>query len=237
MEDFSKNDPFGKAILEFALNQEPKIIRVSSDLCDDDELPVTYLFRTPHEMPAVEQKALELCKGKVLDAGAGAGAHLKTLIKHKHEVLGLDVSPGAIAHMRSQSIPCRMERLQDFDTVEKFDTVLLLMNGIGISEKLSELQGFLAKCKSLLNENGVILLDSTDIKYLYEEEDSSLWIDLNSSYYGEFQFQMHYNNESGPFFNWLYVDFDTLAKHAASVGLQCKKVFTDGDHYLAKLEK
>ncbi len=74
-----------------------------------------------------------------------------------------------------------------------------MMNGIGISEKLEALKPFLAKCKSLLSENGQILLDSTDIKYLYEDEDDSVWIDLNSSYYGEFQFQMHYKEESGPF--------------------------------------
>ena len=94
----------------------------------------------------------------------------------------------------------------------------------------------MAKCKSLLTENGQILLDSTDIKYLYEDEDDSVWIDLNSSYYGEFQFQMHYKEESGPFFNWLYVDFETLKSHARAVGLNCNKVFEDGDHYLAKLQ-
>ena len=111
-----------------------------------------------------------------------------------------------------------------------------MMNGIGISEKLDALKPFLAKCKSLLKENGQILLDSTDIKYLYEDEDDSVWIDLNSSYYGEFQFQMHYKEESGPFFNWLYVDFETLKSHARAVGLNCNKVFEDGDHYLAKLQ-
>ena len=112
-----------------------------------------------------------------------------------------------------------------------------MMNGIGISEKLSKLQDFLSKCKSLLAENGQILLDSTDIKYLYEEDDASLWIDLNSSYYGEFQFQMHYKSESGPMFNWLYIDFKTLKEHAGEIGLSCEQVFTDEYHYLAKLAK
>ena len=235
-EDFSKNDPFGKAILEFDKNRTAKIIRISSDLCDDDELPIQYLFRTYDEMPAVEKKALTLCKGRVLDAGAGAGAHVKILKEEGFDVFALDVSPGAIEHLKKNHIPCALSSLQYFETKERYDTILLMMNGIGISEKLEALSSFLVKCKSLLRENGQILLDSTDIKYLYEDEDDSVWIDLNSSYYGEFQFQMHFNGESGPFFNWLYVDFDTLKTHAKMADLHCEKIFEDGNHYLAKLK-
>lgn len=235
-QDFSKNDPFGNAIHDFEKNKIPKIIRVSSDLCDDDELPIKYLFRTHDEMPPVEKKALELCEGKILDAGAGAGAHLKILKDRGFSVFALDVSPGAIKHLKKHNIPCALSPIQNFETKERYDTVLLMMNGIGISEKLEALKSFLAKCKSLLTENGQILLDSTDIKYLYEDEDDSIWIDLNSSYYGEFQFQMHFNGESGPFFNWLYVDFETLKTHAKLAGLSCEKIFEDGDHYLAKLK-
>ncbi len=235
-QDFSKNDPFGNAINEFEKNKIPKIIRVSSDLCDDDELPIKYLFRTHEEMPPVEKKALELCEGKILDAGAGAGAHLKILKGRGFSVFALDVSPGAIKHLQKHNIPCALSPIQNFETKERYDTLLLMMNGIGISEKLEALKSFLAKCKSLLTENGQILLDSTDIKYLYEDEDDSIWIDLNSSYYGEFQFQMHFNGESGPFFNWLYVDFETLKTHARMAGLSCEKIFEDGDHYLAKLK-
>lgn len=235
-EYFSSNDPFGNAILDYASSKEPKIIRVSSDLCDDDELPVAYLFRSYDRMPAVEKEALGLCKGKILDAGAGAGAHLKFLKEKGYSVFALDVSPGALSHLQKHNIPCALSPIQNFETNERYDTILLMMNGIGISEKLDALKPFLAKCKSLLTENGQILLDSTDIKYLYEDEDDSVWIDLNSSYYGEFQFQMHYKEESGPFFNWLYVDFETLKSHARAVGLNCNKVFEDGDHYLAKLQ-
>lgn len=235
VQDFSKNDPFGNAIIDFEENRIPKIIRVSSDLCDDDELPIDYLFRTFDGMPAVEKKALELCKGKVLDAGAGAGAHLKILKEKGFSVFALDVSPGAIAHLKKYDIPCALSPIQNFETEERYDTIILMMNGIGISEKLEALESFLSKCKSLLSESGQILLDSTDIKYLYEDENDSLWIDLNSSYYGEFQFQMHFNGESGPFFNWLYVDFETLKTHAKMAGLSCEKIFEDGNHYLSKL--
>ena len=236
VQDFSKNDPFGNAIIDFEKNRTPKIIRVSSDLCDDDELPIEYLFRTFDGMPAVEKKALELCKGNILDAGAGAGAHLKILREKGFSIFALDVSPGAIAHLKRNNIPCALSPIQNFETSERYDTILLMMNGIGISEKLEALKPFLAKCKSLLTKYGQILLDSTDIKYLYEDEDDSVWIDLNSSYYGEFQFQMHFNGESGPFFNWLYVDFETLKTHARMAGLSCEKVFEDGNHYLAKLK-
>ncbi|MAA57698.1 MAG: SAM-dependent methyltransferase, partial [Cryomorphaceae bacterium] len=91
VQDFSKNDPFGNAIIDFEKNRTPKIIRVSSDLCDDDELPIEYLFRTFDGMPAVEKKALELCEGNILDAGAGAGAHLKILREKGFSIFALDV--------------------------------------------------------------------------------------------------------------------------------------------------
>ena len=89
--------------------------------------------------------------------------------------------------------------------------------------------------KSLLNPGGKILCDSSDIKYLYQDEDGSMWVDLNSEYYGNFNFQMKHKNEKGPWFDWLYVDFDNLHKAAQNVGLKAKKICDNEDHYLAEL--
>ena len=229
-----KGDPVGAAILDYAATKKPNDIIVSSDICEDDIIPVEVLFRTYDEMPDLEQQAIELCKGKVLDVGAGAGVHSLELQDRGLEVHPIEVSEGAVSYMKKVGLNAR--KINFFDVKnEKYDTILMMMNGIGIAGKLSNLERTLLHAKSLLNPGGRILCDSSDIKYLYEDEDGSLWIDLNSEYYGNFRFQMKYKKEKGPWFDWLYVDYDNLHAAATKVGLKAKRVFESEDHFLAEL--
>lgn len=232
--DHKKGDPIGAAILDYAATKKPADIIVGSDICEDDIIPVEVLFRTFDEMPEIEKKAIELCKGKVLDAGAGAGVHALELQDRGHEVSAIELSSGAVEYMKRMGLKARQIDFFDLKN-EKFDTILMMMNGIGIAGKLSNLERTLNHAKSLLNPGGKILCDSSDIKYLYEDEDGSLWVDLNSEYYGNFRFQMKYKKEKGPWFDWLYVDFDNLFKAAKTVGLKATRVLEEDDHYLAEI--
>ncbi len=111
------------------------------------------------------------------------------------------------------------------------------MNGIGISGKLKRLPDFLAHAKNLLQPNGQIILDSSNIIYMFDQdEDGGHWIPGDVDYYGEVSFQMHYKNEKGAVFDWLYLDFDTLATYSKTVNLHCEMI-SEGEHYdyLAKL--
>ncbi len=232
--DKKSGDPIGFAIQEYSKKRKPEDIIVTSDICEDDIIPVEVLFRSFEEMPDIEKEALALCKGKVLDVGAGAGVHALHLQDLGMDVTCIDVSPGAVDFMRANGL--KAERINFFSLKDKkYDTILLLMNGIGIAGKLSNLQRTLEHAKSLLNKGGKILCDSSDIKYLYEDEDGSLWIDLNSEYYGNFRFQMQYKKEKGPWFDWLYVDFDNLFQTAKKAGLKARRVTEIDDHYLAEL--
>jgi len=204
-----KGDPVGAAILDYIKTRKPDDIIVSSDICEDDVIPVEVLFRNQIEMPDLELMALESCKGKVLDVGAGAGAHSKELIDRGLDVDSIEISDGAVEYMKSIGLNAR--KINFFDLKDdKYDTILMMMNGIGIAGKLSNLENTLLQAKSLLQPGGKILCDSSDIKYLYEDEDGALWVDLNSEYYGNFRFQMKFKKEKGPWFDWLYVDFDNL---------------------------
>lgn len=227
-------DPIGEAIKTYAATKKPGDIVVSSDICEDDIIPLEVLFRSLDEMPELEQEALNLAKGKVLDVGAGAGIHALELMDRGLSVEAIDLSPGAVEYMLSKGIKARTQNFFDLKD-EKYDTLLMLMNGIGIAGKLSNLEKTLRHAKSLLNKGGRILCDSSDIKYLYEDEDGSMWIDLNTEYYGNFRFQMKFKKEKGPWFNWLYVDFDNLFKAAKNVGLKARRVYEQEDHYLAEL--
>jgi 2-polyprenyl-3-methyl-5-hydroxy-6-metoxy-1,4-benzoquinol methylase len=220
-----KGDPVGTAILDYIKTRKPDDIIVSSDICEDDVIPVEVLFRNQNEMPDLELMALESCKGKVLDVGAGAGAHSKELIDRGLDVDSIEISDGAVQYMKSIGLNARKINFFDLKN-EKYDTILMMMNGIGIAGKLSNLENTLLHAKNLLQPGGKILCDSSDIKYLYEDEDGALWVDLNSEYF---------KKEKGPWFDWLYVDFENLFNAAKNVGLKAKKKLDQDDHYLAEI--
>ncbi len=231
-------DIFGKALEDYQLGIRGGKLIVHSDLTDNDIFPVDQFYRKPDEMPEIEKKALKLCNGSVLDVGAAAGCHSLELQKKGLAVTAIDISKGAVEVMKKRGV--KEVRQADFFKFSgrKFDTLLFLMNGIGICSNLSRLDEFFLQCKRLLNPGGQILLDSSDILYMFEEEDGSVSIDLNSNYYGEVEYRFEYKKESGPVFKWLFIDFGLLQEKAAQHGFGCEMIF-EGPHYdyLAKLTK
>jgi SAM-dependent methyltransferase len=230
----SGNDPIGTAILDFAESVINHDIIVRSEICDDDIIPSCHLFRSGDEMPELERIALTYCKGKILDVGAGAGVHAKDLQEKGLSVHCIDTSAGAVKHMRDENLKADQISFMDFEG--KFDTILLLMNGIGIAGRLELLDSFLTKLKSMLNENGQVIFDSTDVKYLYENEDGSIWTDLSNSYYGNFRFQMVYKDHTSDWFDWLYIDESTMSDVAERNGFGFSILHQEESHYLASLK-
>lgn len=231
-----KKDPMGQAILDYASSKINTDIIVKSEICDDDIIPSQYLFRTYEQFPEIEKIAIQNCNGKVLDIGAGAGVHAKALIEKNLNLTCIDTSPGAIKHLKDSGIDASQIDFFSLKTDEKFDTILLLMNGIGIAGTLSHLEFTLLKLKDLLADGGKIIFDSSDIKYLYEDEEGGLWVDLNTEYYGNFKFQMEYKDHTSDWFNWLYVDLENLTKTAQNAGLMTNILYNKDNHYLVELK-
>lgn len=230
-------DILGKALIDFWNKKYTEDIITTSNITDEDEMPLPYLFRRWKNMPELEQVALNNCKGRVLDIGCGSGSHSLELQDKNIDVTAIDISKGACRVATARGVKNVVNSPLDNFEGEKFDTLLLLMNGIGLAETLANLPNFLKKLKSLLNEGGQILLDSSDISYMYEdEEDGSVWIDLGREYHGELTFEMHYKKQSSVKFDWLYIDFPKLQEIAETVGLECELI-KEGDHfdYLARL--
>lgn len=234
----NNTDALGEALLDYLNDRNTENIKVISSISEDDELPLSYLFRTEEELPIIEKKALRLCKGRVLDVGAGSGIHSLILQKREFAVTSIDTSKGAVETMKQRCVSNTLHKNFFALKNKRFDTLLFLMNGVGIAQTLDGLTLFLTHCKSLLSENGQILLDSSDIKYMFEEEDGSILLDLNGNYYGEVTYQMSYKNCKTPPFSWLFVDFDTLQNFASQVGLTCELII-EGNHfdYLARITK
>jgi SAM-dependent methyltransferase len=231
-------DLFGKAMYDFQTNNSPEDIITETSISEEDEMSVEYLFRSYDEMPKIEQKALQLAIGKTLDVGCGAGSHSLSLQNDRNlDVTSIDISEKAIETCKLRgSKNAKVQNILDFEG-EKFDTVILLMNGTGIFGKLENCNTYLSKLKSLLNPGGQILIDSSDIIYMFDEdEDGGKWIPSETEYYGELTFTISYKGEKEETFDWLYLDYNTLQNAAIANGLKCELVM-EGEHYdyLARL--
>ena len=261
-------DPMGAAILDFQKQGKAARLRVLSSMFEEDEMPVKHLFRSIPEMPLLEQKALQLAKGRVLDIGAGSGCHTLALQEKGFTVKAIDISPLSCEAMKLRGVKdaecinlfdphlssgnhsgenlenhsgenqeTQSEEHQEILSGENqeqfeggFDTILLLMNGTGIAGKIEHLPALFQRLKALLNPGGQILIDSSDLKYIYENEDGSFDINLNGAYYGEVDYQMIYKDVKGDRFDWLYVDFPLLKSIAETCGLHGELV-AEGEHY------
>ena len=230
-------DLMGRAIWDYYYQENSEDLQTETSISELDDLPVSYLFRNYQEMNALEKKALDLSFGKVLDVGSGAGSHsLYLQNERKLEVTALDISPKSIEICKARGVKNAIcEDLLQFSE-KNFDTILLLMNGTGIFQSLEHIDQYLQKLKSLVAENGQILLDSTDILYMYDQDEDGGVLVPATGYYGELDYYLHYKGESELPMKWLYLDFDTLENAAIANGFKIQKVKQLEDSYLAQLK-
>ena len=230
-------DPMGRAIADYFKTKKASKLRVFSPMFEEDEIPLTTLFRNYESMPEIERKALDLAKGRVLDVGAGAGCHSLVLQERGLDVTAIDISPLSVETMKERGVKKVLE--QNFFTLEgQFDTILMLMNGIGIVGTLERLPEFFKQLDKILSPGGQVLCDSSDISYVFEDEEGMIDIPNEMNYYGEPSFRMQYKDTIGEPFNWLYIDADTLREKAGRCGYVVE-VVAEGEHYdyLARLTK
>jgi len=223
-------DVFGAALNDFYKNNVSDILWLHNSYGEAEEMPVDLFFRTEEEMPLLEHKALALCYGTVLDVGAGVGSHALSLQEMGLVVTAIDISANAVKIMSQRGVKQAFVR-DIFSTKEKYNTLLFLMNGIGLTGTLVGFVNFLQQAKSLIYEKGQLLFDSSDISYLYEEVPKP-----EHCYFGEVSYCYTYKNQKGKWFNWLYLDQNTLISIANQNGWHCDILFDDQeDQYLARL--
>ena len=233
----SKKDPMGRAIADYYKTQKANKLRVFSPMFEEDEIPLSTLFRKYEEMPEIERKALDMANGKTLDVGASSGCHSLVLQEKGIDVTAIDISPLSVETMKERGVKKVIE--QDFFTLKgQYDTVLMLMNGIGIVGTLERLPRFFRQLDKILAPGGQLLCDSSDISYVFEDENGMIDIPNEMDYYGEHSFRMQYKDTIGEPFNWLYIDADTLRKKAGRCGYAVE-VVAEGEHYdyLARITK
>ncbi len=224
-------DPMGQAIADYHREGRAKKLRVMSSMFDEDEIPVSTLFRTFEEMSDLEKKALDSVQGHVLDVGAGSGCHTLELQRRGHRVTAIDFSPLSVETMRLRGVIDALPT--DFHAPDfggAYQTILMLMNGSGIIGTLDGMERFFARLDALLVPGGHVLMDSSDLRYIYEDENGELDWDPEWGYYGEVDYRMQYGRVKGEPFNWLYVDLETLTQQAAAFGWAVELLYM-GTHY------
>jgi SAM-dependent methyltransferase len=233
-------DVLGKALSDYHHHSSPGKLWIYNKYGPREEMPVKVYFRQAEDMPELEWIALQQCRGKILDIGAGAGSHALVLQQMGQDITALDNSPRSAAIMEQRGV--KKIVCQDFFelpdpgplTAEtgSFDTLLLMMNGIGLAGTLDGLRHFFAKARKLIRPGGQLLFDSSDIAYMYDGD-----IPEMEDYYGEILYQYEYKKERGDWFRWLFIDKDRLTEIARQEGWSTQLLFEDGyDQYLVRCE-
>lgn len=227
------SDILGQAIEDYYHKNKQHKLWVHDEHGPNLEMPVKTYFRTEKTMPELEKLALSLCKGKVLDIGAGAGSHALALQKKGFDVTALEISPKACEVIKKRGVEKVVQQDIFKYQSEKFDTLLLMMNGIGLSATPSGLRRFLKHAKTILNKDGQLVFDSSDVAYFYEGDSFPM-----THYYGEIKCRYEYGKEFSDWLTWLYIDQNYLTTIAKKEGFSTEILFEDAhDQYLARLKR
>lgn len=197
-----------------------------------ESMNVAMYFRQVADMPEIERVALQHCTGTVLDIGAGAGSHALALQQQGLQVTAIDISENAVRLMKKRGV--KHAEVANVFTWNKsrYDTLLMMMNGIGLAESVDGLHTFFMHAKTLLQPGGQLLFDSCDVAYLYEQNGTA----MPAGYYGEIAYQYRYRQQRTQWFTWLYIDKHTMTKVAETAGFSVKILHEDEyDQYLARL--
>ncbi len=229
--------PMGMAVSDYMQGNMHELLVTERDDGYCDDMPVRSFFRSFAEMAPHEKAALEQCEGKILDIGAGTGPHSLVLQEYGRDVHAIDICPENVDAMKELGVK-HADCLDIWDLTGKYDTLMLLGRGIGIVGNLEELENFLYHCQSLLNKNGQMLINGINFKQTdfikhirYQQRNRKA-----HRFEGISRIRLKYKDLTGPWFNWLLVDYDTLKTYAIKAGWQIKILEEEPDgNYLAGL--
>lgn len=227
----NNQDLSGKALYDFFKKQCNSPLFLDTSYGDTEIVPLELFLKSPHQFTQLELFAIELCKGKILDVGAGSGSHSLFLQQKGKNITGLEVSKYSVQLMKERGIQNIIN--SDIFTYKgkQFDTLLLLMNGIGIAGSIDKLPLLLQKLKNLLSSKGQILFDSSNIDYLYEDHSFP-----QDYYYGEIKYRYTYEGETGKWFKWLYIHQELMEETAKKLNLNFQLIYVDeNEQYLGRL--
>jgi hypothetical protein len=157
-----------------------------------EEMPVAAYFRNYNDMPALEHEALQLCYGKILDIGYWCGCRQSCIVaattRQRHHGAGNFCTGLAVMKQSGTQIIIHQDVFSY--SGEQFDTLLLQMNGMGLTGTLSRLRIFLQHTSKLLKPGDQLIFDSSDVAYVYNNHFPDL-----KKYYGEIVYKYQYKRK------------------------------------------
>lgn len=115
-------------------------------------------LRKPSYLVSLEKQLIKEARGHILDIGCATGYYLPLLMKQGVTV-GMDISDNLIDIARKNGLEnCFVGDIFKFKFKNKFDTITLLENNIGLGGSIINTKKLLNKLKNLLNKNGQILM-------------------------------------------------------------------------------
>lgn len=226
------HDILGSAMQSYFLRNDDTPVRVFINKNEEPEMFPSIFFRPYKNMLKYERIALKESRGKVLDLGCGAGCHALYLQGKGCDVTAVEISKKSVKVAQKRGVVNLINEDWRNLSLKNFDTVLVLMNGMGLAESPAELKMMFRKLKSFLRKSGCVLIDSTDVTYAKAD-----WPMLDTEYFGKVQFELKYKGKT-QCFPWLFVDFDTAVQTAKSVKLNVEVLErARNGHFLLKLSK
>jgi precorrin-6B methylase 2 len=228
----TQKDILGAAIVGIWQGNEDEKLHLHTSYGPVEEMPLEIFFRELDEMTELEVTAIEACRGSVLDLGAGAGCFAALLQQMEFEVHALDNSAGCAKVLHERGV----QNVHQIDLYEykapKVNTVLIMMNGLGLAGKLENVVPFFDHLRQLLEPGGRIVVDSSDISYMYKRGSKP-----KDRYFGEVQFRFEYAGEMGEWFDWVYVDYKTLCNELTPNGWNIELLHQNKlGEYLVRIE-
>lgn len=229
-----RKDPLGAMMLDYYEGKRDVFVEVESATMEMWEMPGATMFRSYTEMDALERQALTLCRGRILDVGAGSGCHSLYLQQQGLDVDALDISPGCVRVMELQKVKNIVHRNLFSLTERTYRTILMLMNGLGICGSLDGVNLFLQFVKTILEDGGQVIAESTVLDV--PDGEAINFDDEDDDYYGQTAFKMHYGDIVSDSFDWIYLDYETLEALVTYNDLQCELLAKDeSGRYLVRI--
>ena len=226
-------NPFVESLMDYVECNNGNPLILHNTYGDPEEMSVEVFFREEEDLSTLEKMALHACTGDILDLGAGAGALSLILQDMGKSVTAIENDSGCTLLMQALGVKSVLK--EDFWQYEgQYDTLLAMMNGLGLAGTLDAVPKFLKKCMSLLKSGGQLIFDSSDISYLYAGKAKDAAFD----YYGEVRYQYEYKDQTDDWFDWVYVDQETLYNICRSLNLNLEVLYTDEyQQYLGKVTR
>jgi len=237
-------DAYGKAIRDYHEHGEGfEIVERDDGLVAPSGGPEMY-FSESDDWGAYLQAGLEHLDGRVLDVGCGAGRHALYAQQQGHDVVGIDVSPGAIEVSRDRGVEdsreCDVADVAAEFASDTFETVLMLGNNFGLVGTADTAPDVLDALATVTGADARIVAESCDI---YENAD-----EYHRSYHeynrergrlpGALRIRTRYKTHSTDWFDYLLVSPEEMDEVLVeTVWTRTETYRGEGGQYVAVLEK